>query len=458
MGARTAARGEPGTRPPSVLVTSGSPLVDPRTGVVSRIEPYPRHPRLPQALHLVRSVISDTTAFSGWRSDPSGMGAALWDPGAATGAALGEAVERYCGNLVPPGLRVASWRTLTDCGEQAIDPAGLPLYATGQYTAAGFPFVPFTHDLPAEWVCGHRLPDGGPVWVPAALVWTSYLFRDLPATVATAYAGIGAGTSTDAAVASALAEAIERDAMTLTWMTSRTGTRLPMPDRLAGLAAGADGKLRTRLCRFPSDLGMPVLGALVHDTADGYVTLGTACHPDSDTAAGKALAEALHIQMVMRDLDDPHGAFAAVAATPGSPLKPWRADRAYLDDYRSDWHDATDPGCHMQAYLDPRLAHALIEVVDGWPAEPAPISPGQPAATATLRARLLVDTVRAKGFDVVAVNVTTPDVRAAGLRVVRVVVPGLYSNAAAAFPLLGGARLGQALADAGALRLTPLPH
>ncbi|WP_162959182.1 YcaO-like family protein [Micromonospora tulbaghiae] len=439
-------------------MTARSPLVDARTGVISRIEPYPRHPRLPQALHLIRSVISDTTAFSGWRSDPSGMGAALWDPEAAAAAALGEAVERYCGNLVPPGLRVASWRELTAGSEQAVDPAQLPLYSADQYAAPGFPFVPFTQDLPAEWVRGRRLPDGEPVWVPAALVWTSYLFRDLPPTVATAYAGIGAGTSTDAAVASALAEAVERDAMTLTWMTDRTGTRLPMPDRLAGPAAGTDGKLRTRLCLFPSEFGLPVVGAVVHDIADGYVTLGTACHPDADAAAGKALAEALHIQMVMRDLDDPRGAFAAVAATPGSPLKPWRADRAYLDDYRSDWHDATDPGCHMQAYLDPRLAHALIDVVDRWPVETALNSLGPVAATPEHRARLLVDTVCGRGFDVVAVDVTTPDVGAAGLQVVRVVVPGLYSNAAAAFPLLGGTRLRQALENAGEVRLTPLPH
>jgi ribosomal protein S12 methylthiotransferase accessory factor len=41
----------------------------------------------------------------------------------------------------------------------------------------------------------------------------------------------------------------------------------------------------------------------------------------------------------------------------------------------------------------------------------------------------------------VTVDLTTPDVRAAGLRVVRVLVPGLYCNAPAACPFLGGERL-----------------
>ncbi|WP_326553906.1 YcaO-like family protein [Micromonospora sp. NBC_01813] len=451
-------------------------LVDARTGVIRRVEPYPRHPHLPAALHLVRSVISDTTAFCAWRSDPSGMGAALWDPTAAEGAAVGEAVERYCGNLVPPDLPVATWTQLTADGDDAVDPQTLPLYDVDQYAAAGFPFVPFTRDTPAEWVRGQRLPTGEPVWVPAALVWTSYRYRDLPAVTATAYAGIGAGTTTDAAVASALSELVERDAMTLTWTARLVGARLPTPAWLRGPATGATGALRTRLCRFPSELGLPVLGALVHDTVDDYVTLGTACHPDPDTAAAKALAEALHVQMVMRDLDDPHGAFAAVAAAPGSPLKPWRADRTYLRDYRTDWHDATDPGCHLQAYLDPELAHGLIDAVDSWPladtstrpahpAEPArpsrsagPVAPAQADPGAARRVRLLVDQVQAHGFDAVAVDVTTPDVRWAGLHVVRAVVPGLYSNAAAAFPLLGGARLARLLQGRGQPRLTPLPH
>jgi ribosomal protein S12 methylthiotransferase accessory factor len=56
-----------------------------------------------------------------------------------------------------------------------------------------------------------------------------------------------------------------------------------------------------------------------------------------------------------------------------------------------------------------------------------------------------------EGYRVVSVDVTTPDVLAAGLRVVRVVVPGLYSNAAAGLPFLGGRLSGDRIS-------LPLPH
>ena len=49
--------------------------------------------------------------------------------------------------------------------------------------------------------------------------------------------------------------------------------------------------------------------------------------------------------------------------------------------------------------------------------------------------------LRARRLTAISLDLTTPDVAATGLRVARVVVPGMYHNAPAAFPLLGGTRL-----------------
>ncbi|WUB15070.1 YcaO-like family protein [Streptomyces platensis] len=46
-----------------------------------------------------------------------------------------------------------------------------------------------------------------------------------------------------------------------------------------------------------------------------------------------------------------------------------------------------------------------------------------------------------QGLRAVTVDLTPPQVRAAGLHVARVMVPGLTCNAPAAFPFLGGRRL-----------------
>ena len=62
-----------------------------------------------------------------------------------------------------------------------------------------------------------------------------------------------------------------------------------------------------------------------------------------------------------------------------------------------------------------------------------------------------------EGHGPVSVDVTTAEVRAQGLAVVRVVAPGLYGNTPAAFPYLGGPRLASAR-EAGRLCSLPMPY
>lgn len=444
-------------------------MVGHRTGIVSRVEPYPVPEHLPPALRLFTSAIADTTRFGPWRSDSSGMGAVLWDADGAIAAALGEAAERYCGNLVPPGLTAASYRELLARGQRAISLAQLALYSSAQYAAPGFPFLPFTPDLRVRWVLGRDVLDHEPVWVPASLVWTSYFeagrTRTEPRTNGTIYAGIAAGPSRQRAEWSAMCELIERDAMTLTWTSGAAGHRLDPLEWLGRLASGPTRALRTRFCGFPSEMGVPAVGALMLDQRDGYLTFGTAWRPDPFDAMLKSVAEAAHIQVVMRELDDPTSAIARLGNLAASPLKPWRRERDYLFAYRADWHDATDPGCHMQAYLDPRLANQLLAEVESWPQESSPHggavtatehgAPQHPGELLTHAARQLAR----RGISVCSVDITTDDVRSAGLHVVRLVAPGLYSNGPAAFPFLGGDRLHQLRKDTlRPPRLQPLPH
>lgn len=231
---------------------------------------------------------------------------------------------------------------------------------------------------------------------------------------------------------------------------------------------GTRGTLDTRFYRFPSEFGLPVTGALMTDEPSGYVTLGVACRADLVAAMRKALAEAAQQQMVVRDLDDPASAIARVAERPHSPVKPWRRDRAYRGSYRPDWRDVVDPGCHLQLYLDPRLrttleAELAAGAVGPWPwthsivtDPPAASIPADPVQLLAHTAGLLA----AEGMRVYSVDVTTDDVRSAGLHVVRLVVPGMYSNAPAAFPFLGGRRLARLLQSApmSQPRLLPLAH
>lgn len=441
-------------------------LVDERTGIVTRLTPTPTPDALPATFGLVASVLSDTTRFSAWPSDSSGAGYAFADEAAATAAAVGEAVERYCGNLVPPGLVRIGHRELTAAGRDALDPASVALFSPAQYARPGFPFVPMTADLTLEWAPGVDLATGSLVLVPASLVWVSYpaaaARRGMPVTNPIIQAGLAAGPDTVAARLGALHEVLERDAMALTWHGRRPLRLVEPPPALAALGRGRHGSLHTRFLAFDvEDTGTVVAGALVRDPATGYLTMGTAARARAEPALRKALAEALQLQLFVAGYDDPDGPYMRAARDPRSPLKPWRADRSYGDAYRADLADLIDYGCHLQLHLDPwmqdRFEAELAAATTGTVHWTELDRPGG-GDTGTELDRL-VGRLAAGGERVIAVDVTTADVRPTGLRACRVLVPGRYSNSAAGLPFLGGTRLAASLGgDLAARRRLPLPH
>lgn len=443
-------------------------LVDDRTGIISRLTPASTPDAFPASFGLVASVLSDTTRFSAWPSDSSGAGYAFADEAAATAAAVGEAVERYCGNLVPPGLARASHRQLVAAGLDALDPASVALFSPGQYARPGFPFVPMTADLDLEWAPGVDLTTGAPVLVPASLVWVSYpaaaARRGLPVTNPIIQAGLAAGPDTAGGRLGALHEVLERDAMALSWHGRRPLRLVEPPAALAALGRGRQGSMHTRFLAFScEDTGTVVAGAVVRDPATGYLTMGTAARASAEPALRKALAEAFQLQLFVAGYDDPDGPYMRAARDPRSPLKPWRADRSYGDAYRADLADVVDYGCHLQLHLDHRIQDRfeaeLTSAVTGtihWTGLDPPESAAEDPDVALDR---LVGRLLDVGERVLAVDVTTADVRPTGLRACRVLVPGRYSNSAAGLPFLGGDRLATSLGgDLAARRPLPLPH
>ncbi|MFD0665886.1 YcaO-like family protein [Thermocatellispora tengchongensis] len=405
-----------------------------------------------------------------WPADRVSTGTAFGDPLRAELSAAGEAVERYCGNFVPAGLRRAGHR---DLREPALDPAALALYSPEQHAEPGFPFVPFTADLQVLWTPGTDLMTGGPAWLPASLVYVNYLTpprEDEPPVNYAMLAGIAAGPSPRAARTAALEEVIERDATVIWWANALparpvTGAGHPLvPEDEPGWyrAAGAAGRCRYRVVAIPTVFEVAVLGVLLDDPETGVAALGVAARPDPAEAVAKALAEAVTLRRYALGLLDPDGeiwAAAEAGVIDVRVFKPYRADRAYAAAYRPDFRDVIDLGCHSQLWLDPSMRAHLGPITGPAPAvalADLPRVDGDPLDGYLKR-------VAAQGLGAYAADLTTPDVAAAGLSVARVIVPGAYSNAPAAFPFLGGRRLREdparlGLAAAGSVNLVPLPH
>lgn len=422
------------------------PLVDARTGVITAVVRQPSRPGVPRSYVSQAARVAAVGRVTGWAADPFAYGAALCEPSRAWWAAVGEAVERYCGNAPRPHAVVASYEQLVARGLDAVDPATLALYSQEQYGARGFPFVPFARDLVVGWEAVEDLACGCPTLVPASLVGLNPVASQpaMPRTHHLLYPGIAAGPSLVAARTSAVEELFERDAVTIWWHSGSpaTGIRWSGCPRLAALLADPEAAaLRWTLLHVPSSGAAPVVGALLEDRARGVVAFGSACRPSAEAAARKAVTEALQEHALALDLLDPDsGLWRAVRAgvLPG-PGAGHRTDRRYVEDYRADLRDATDLLSHAQLWLDERWHDEHLDRLrhpGQWvDLEHLPRIDPEGALSQHVRA------ATGQGLRVVAADLTTEDVRSTGLRVARVMIPGLYANAPAAFPFLGGDRL-----------------
>ncbi|MFT3854508.1 MAG: YcaO-like family protein [Ilumatobacteraceae bacterium] len=454
-----------------MTVLGADALVDERTGIITWVRRVEPDPGSPPGLHIWASHTADVYRLFGWPADRYGTGMSFERAAHARMGAIGEAIERYCGNHVPADLLPASYEELVAVGRDAVDPATVLLYSDAQHADAGFPFVRFTRDLPVRWTGGHRIRDGASVLVPASLVWVNYFLapRDSePPTNFAVFAGIAAGVSERAAWTAAIEELIERDATMLWWHSGGEPIRIDVDDpALAATVAPPPGSpVQMHYVLVPNRYGVPVVGALLHDREDEYTTLGVAARPDAPSALAKAAAEAWSLRSYARGLDDPDGMIWQAAAADlidGTPLKPHRPDRHYTASYRADFRDVVDLSCQAQIYLDPRMQHWCDRIRQ--PSRRTALSQIPPVRGEPLGAYLR--TLDEFGIDPIAVDLTTPDVAACGLHVARVVAPGMYSNPPAAFPFLAGDRLldepvalGLATGrlDPGELVLAPLPH
>lgn len=411
-------------------------LVDPAFGLVTGLHPVERLAGLPPAYVGITAEVADSRVHGNWPSDRVSLGTTFGDPAGARIAAIGEAVERYCGNYVPDGLRRGSARALAAAGHRLLGPADLSFFADWQHARPGFPFARFTDDLEIAWVEGHG--DDGPVLVPASwahLNWRTGSRRDEPFLHPVNYAGIATGQDVADATRRGLLELVERDALSLWWHLGLPAPRID-PDSVPGLREHLAGsRLEVHLVALPAWFGVPVVAALVHDPVTGIAAGGFSAKLDPAETALKATLEAIHSWVFTQGLLDADGwVFAAIEAgilSAGLYL-PHRPERDYLAVAGGAQQSAVrDLGAQAQVWLDPEVQRTLMPRFTA-PGTTVGLDALPTGTEAGLRAALA-----AAGHEVVVCDLTTPDIALTPLRVVRVCARGLVPNAPAAFPYYG---------------------
>jgi ribosomal protein S12 methylthiotransferase accessory factor len=386
-------------------------LVDDRVGIVREVTPLPVEEDEPDFVHYL-STACDTERLTQLKNFADNGGVAVNHPGAVA-KALGEAVERYCSAFFRYSDLVVS--AYQDLPGRATHPDSFALYRADQLAAGDLPWRAFTVDAPVAWTTGVSLCTGEQVHVPAAMVYVPYHYlgdsRETPIgqPIST---GLAAGTSFADAALSGLCEAIERDAFTITWQNRLSRPRVPVEtlpgscrDRVDRFTAAG---LRVEIMDITTDLGVPTaLTVAVGDRPTSpAVAVAAATHPRPEVAVIKSLEELAHTRKFARQVMD---------YTPALPV-----------DVAAGHPEIQDQKHHLRFYC-PQAARNFASFAWG-AAEVRPFGELAEVAPADGRGRLaaVVDLVRAAGLDVIACDLTTPDVAELGLSVVRVVVPGLH--------------------------------
>jgi ribosomal protein S12 methylthiotransferase accessory factor len=337
----------------------------------------------------------------------------------ATQAAVGEVLERYCASIYDPALLVHA--RFEELGEAAVPPERFALFSAQQYAAFANRAMPrpFVRATRTGWVHGFNLMTGSPVLVPAAFVYLPYRYGDGEPFISDSFStGLACARSRDEATLSALCEVVERDALAIIWHSRLSLSALPVAcDRRLSC-----GGVRSEILDATLDIRIPTVIAHLDIDRGGSTILTSATHPQLAVAAHKAMLEAIQCRISWkRELI--HG-----------------TRRQYADEFV----DITRFSEHAELYtLHAMRPHVEFlwaggEDVVGESVE----SVEWPGDTTARTLQRCISTVRDAGFEAIAIDVTTDDVREAGYWVVRVIVPGLqplYARQDA--PFLGGARL-----------------
>ncbi len=271
-------------------------------------------------------------------------------------------------------------------------------------------FVAFDDDTPAHWVRGTNLRSGEAVWIPSAFCYLPEHRRpEEPRVVYSTSSGVACAPTFEEALLSGLYELVERDAFLLMWYT-----RLSMPivdcTGVAEMELNHDTYYNVKGLRYTVvDLSpfcdVPSAMALVRDET-GYVQLatGAASARTMIDAAGKAVREAFQtyawarqMRFLNPDWTEPDGDFSQVRDF---------EDHVALHAFGSHGEES--------AFMDSATQSRHVREVP-------PVS--GPSVCEQIDA--IVNRLGQRGMEVYAVDVTAPDLRQLGLRVVRAFCPEL---------------------------------
>jgi ribosomal protein S12 methylthiotransferase accessory factor len=394
--------------PPSMLeetLRKAARLVDDETGIVKLLYEAPACSDAPRIFGC-GSMCSDFSDL-GYPSEAAVSGSTSMIRDQALAGAIGEAVERYSAAFVPYDQLV--FEPYKSVIGEALSPCSLTLYSDDQYERPGFGYKPVSPEQSIGWVTGHSLTRDCAVLVPAFAVYQPYRSRSGESPVIQQVTtGLACGNTLEEAILSATCEVVERDAAMLMWLQKRRPPKVfdgnISPTLLSAVLERFGGSRQfVSLLDITTDLSIPAYIAVWDGPIYGkHGTIFASCASLSPgRAAAGALTELAQCLMWAGSLLDsakhvPDPAIECLSEIEDHVLWPLgnTARSAFA------FALASQRTVSFAERPEPRSRDVLHAIMS------------------------CVEMIAAAGLEVVAVDVTAPDILESGLRVVRVLIPG----------------------------------
>ena len=329
-----------------------------------------------------------------------------------------EGLERYCGHW-PRARYTTVIDSYTNLAAHALDPLTCGSYLPEFYASSYARFLqPFTPERPIAWVWGYSLLQQRPILVPEQLAYYFPSTHGIPEFVSDSSNGCAIGSCLEEAILYGLLELVERDNFMFHWYakiaapqidpwSSQSVKTLRLLDRIERL--GYDTYLLdTRL-----DLPFPTVTAVAvlrHDDI-GKLALAAGAGFDPEEAIRSALCElAAYLPSIPQRVKAELSTFQALASD---------FTRVMTIEHHSLLYALPEMFPHARFLLENKSIRPVSEIYAAWNAQ----RPGDLDLCVDLQ--YSVERVFDLGMDVIVVDQTAPELQGTGLKVARVIIPGL---------------------------------
>lgn len=397
-------------------------LVNTKYGLVQNLQtqfPYPGEP----PIYTAKARLSDHThneelGLSSLRI--GGSGAAL-DEVSARLSTLCECVERYCLNAAKTDIIVNCYANLSQSFD-ALSPDQCPLFHPKQYPIVGY--SPFTSQTNIAWTWAISLSQGTPLLVPADFVYLRYpTCPEVNRLMGTISTGAACGSSATDAIVRGIYEIVERDAMMLMWLNRHPCPRL-LVDPESNLGQFMQHHLRltnlaAHLFWITNDLQIPSCMAVLVEGQPGEQRLfvGLSAHLNPERSATKALLEAFEVRLGIFDMEESRQWLAAP-------------------------ENITSIHKHAIYYIQQDRTHLLDFLLNTPHTVPLASIPDKSTGAPETDLQMCLEYCLMAKQSVFIADLTKEDIYPTGLRVVRVIMPGMQQlTTNHNHPFLGNPRL-----------------